>query len=88
MRLVLIARFSSLCNVHSLKDFKVLGRMGWLTEIADPASEQDLKERVLAGEVVVVRGGLQRAGLLEPLRDVRALAPIRARPPPRALARD
>ena len=70
MRLVLIARFSSLCNVHSLKDFKVLGRMGWLTEIADPASEQDLKERVLAGEVVVVRGGLQRAGLLEPLLDV------------------
>ena len=41
--------------------------MGWLTEMTDPASEQDLKERVLAGEVVVVRGGFQRAGLLEPI---------------------
>src|SRR5688572_14178408 len=41
--------------------------MGWLTEMTDPAGEPDLKERVLAGEVVVVRGGLQRAGLLEPI---------------------
>src|SRR5689334_11511444 len=40
--------------------------MTWLSEILDPANEQNLKERVLAGEVVVVRGGLQRAGLLEP----------------------
>ena len=41
--------------------------MGWLTDMTDPAGEPDLKERVLAGEVVVVRGGLQRAGLLEPI---------------------
>ena len=41
--------------------------MGWLTEMTDPASEPDLKERVLAGEVVVVRGGLQHVGLLEPI---------------------
>jgi len=41
--------------------------MGWLTEMTDPAGEPDLKERVLAGEVVVVSGGLQRAGLLEPI---------------------
>jgi nitrite reductase/ring-hydroxylating ferredoxin subunit len=41
--------------------------MGWLTDMTDPASEPDLKDRVLAGEVVVVRGGFQRAGLLEPI---------------------
>ena len=41
--------------------------MGWLTDVTDPASEPDLKERVLAGEVVVVRGGFQRAGLLDPI---------------------
>jgi nitrite reductase/ring-hydroxylating ferredoxin subunit len=41
--------------------------MSWLSDLSDPASVPDLKERVLAGEVVVVRGGLQRAGLLEPI---------------------
>lgn len=41
--------------------------MGWLTDVTDPASEPDLKDRVLAGEVVVVRGGFQRAGLLDPI---------------------
>ncbi|QNP43234.1 hypothetical protein H9L15_15160 [Sphingomonas daechungensis] len=44
--------------------------MSWLSEILDPASEQNLKDRVLAGEVVVVRGGLQKAGLLEPILDL------------------
>ncbi len=52
--------------------------MGWLTELTDPAGEQDLKERVLAGEVVVVRGGLQRVGLLEPILELsrQALADV------------
>lgn len=44
--------------------------MSWLSDLEDPGSVPDLKERVLAGEVVVVRGGLQRAGLLDPIREV------------------
>ena len=44
--------------------------MSWLSNLTDPASVPDLKERVLAGEVVVVRGGFQRAGLLDQILDL------------------
>ena len=44
--------------------------MTWLTEMSDPASERDLRKRVLAGEVVMVRGGFHKAGLLEPILEM------------------
>jgi nitrite reductase/ring-hydroxylating ferredoxin subunit len=43
----------------------ITGEQLGVTEITDPTAEDGLVERVLAGEVVVVRGGLQRSGLLE-----------------------